>query len=96
MALDIHKLSDRPEELLLSIGDNEYSLLEQAFNIYNNKTGIYIDPYSDTKFTCGIEILISSIEESMGSKQEIEIHKKLINVLSKAKNENYCVIFVGD
>jgi hypothetical protein len=96
MALDIHKLTDRAEDHLFSIGDNEYSALESAFNIYKKKTGIFIDPYSDTKFTCGIDVLISSIEESMKSNENNGVHKQLISILSQAINDKYCIIFVGD
>ena len=56
MALDIHKLENgQAGELLFSIDDLSCSKLEPAFELYKNKTGLFIDPYGDRKLNSGFK-----------------------------------------
>ena len=96
MALDIHKLENgKAGELLFSIDNFAYSKLEPAFEIYKNKTGLYIDPYGDRKLSSGFEALITSINET-ATKENEQLFKEIIQVLNEAESNNYGVIFVGD
>ncbi len=96
MALDIHKIENgQAGELLFSIDDLAYSKLEPAFNLYENKTGLYIDPYGHKKLSSGFEPLIKSINE-VTTKENEKLFNEIINLLCKAESNNYGVIFVGD
>ena len=96
MALDIHKLENgKAGELLFSINNSVYSKLEPAFELYKNKTGLYIDPYGDRKLSSGLEPLITSINE-ITTKENEHLFNEIISVLNEAESNNYGVIFVGD
>ena len=96
MALDIHKMENgKAGELLFSINDSSYSKLEPAFELYKNKTGIFIDPYGNRKLSSGFEPLINSLNE-VTTKENEHLFKEIVNVLSEAEANNYGVIFVGD
>ena len=96
MTLDIYKLENgQAGELLFSLNDLSYSKLEPAFDLYKNKTGLFIDPYGDIKLSSGFEPLIKSINDAT-TKENEQLFKDVINILNKAHLNNYEVIFVGD
>ena len=96
MALDIHKIENgRAGEFLFSIDDLSFSLLKKAFELYENKTGLCIDPYSNRKLSSGFGPLIASLNETTTNENK-EIVEKIIQLLKKAESDNYGVIFVGD
>lgn len=47
MALDFHRLDNH--EYLFQLDDKKYSNLNEIFTEYKHWTGVYIDPYGDTK-----------------------------------------------
>ena len=49
MALDFHRLDNK--EYLFGLDDKKYKNLDEIFTEYKNWTGVYIDPYGDTKLT---------------------------------------------
>lgn len=96
MALDLHKLGNgKAGKLLFSIDYLAYTKLEPAFESYENKTGVFIDPYGDTKLSSGLMPLINSINEAK-SKVNEHLCNEIISVLRHAESNNYGVIFVGD
>lgn len=83
----------RAEEILLSINDSEYADLQPAFDLYQSKTGLHIDQYSDLKISSGVQPLIDSLEaKSTGN----VIFSSLLNVLKQSEAAGYGIIFVGD
>lgn len=52
MAIDFYKISDRKhQEILFNIDDGLYSLLEPVLDAFTALTGIYLDPFADTRLT---------------------------------------------
>jgi len=94
MSIDIHKLKNgRPADLLLSISDSEYAELLPAIEMYKEKTGLFIDQYTDLKLSSGVEPLIESVE---ASKNGSKIYGSLATVLKQSEAGGYGIIFVGD
>ncbi|MBY6220852.1 hypothetical protein [Marinobacter nauticus] len=92
--MDLHKLIDgRPMCHLLSISDSEYTEIFPAIELYREKTGLFIDQYSDLKLSSGVKPLIESLEaKDNGS----SIYGLLIGALRKSEADGYGIIFVGD
>ncbi|MFL1483356.1 hypothetical protein [Marinobacter sp. LN3S78] len=94
MSIDIHKLIDgRPKDRLLSISDSEYAEIFPAIELYREKTGLFIDQYSDLKLNSGVKPLIESLEAKDNGRS---IYGLLISALRKSEADGYGIIFVGD
>jgi len=98
MALDIYKLEGSTAgQLLFSIDDNGYAVLEPAFNIYRSKTGLFVDPYGTLKLSSGFKPLIESIDEAMSQINERRgLFKELRNLLIDAESNGHAIIIEGE
>ena len=96
MALDIYKSNNGSlSELLLSIKDEDYKILSSAFDTYEKRTGLFIDPYSTLKLNSGVAPLITSINDALPESNH-KIVKALLNILKQAERDHFGVTFVGD
>lgn len=94
MSIDVHKLIDgRPKDRLLSISEPEYVEIFPAIELYREKTGLFIDQYSDLKLSSGVKPLIESLEEKDNGRS---IYGLLIGALRKSEADGYGIIFFGD
>lgn len=98
MALDVHVLvNGQLQEHLFSIDDEAYALLSPGLALFKKRTGLFLDPYGDTKFSSGLGPLIQSIEESRqaagASQKSVAM---LVAVLKAAESNGDSIVFVGD
>jgi hypothetical protein len=98
MALDVHVLvNGQPQKHLFSIDDEAYALLSPGLALFKKRTGVFLDPYGDTKFSSGLGSLIQSIEESLptagATQKSVSV---LVAVLKAAESNGDSIVFVGD
>lgn len=100
MALDLHTLENgRHAKLLYQIGHDQYMRMAPAIELFMRRTGIYINQYSDTRFSSGLGPLIKTLKECVPDDKRSLVAQEmnaLIAVLEEAESENTSVIFVGD
>lgn len=99
MALDIHKLENgKAGELLFQINDSMYNLLEPAFQLFKQRTGLFIDPYGDLKFSSGLSGLIGAVSDSSGKIELIEQknYNEFLILLEGLERNKAHVVFLGD
>jgi hypothetical protein len=100
MALDLHVLENgHHTKLLYQIQHDQYMRMEPAIDLLKRRTGIYINQYSDTKFSSGLKPLIQTLKECVPEDKKSLTARKmisLIDVLEEAERNETPVIFVGD
>ena len=98
MALDIHIMQNgQPKEWIYSIDSEKWSLFKEAFEVFNAKTGLTIDQYSDTKFSSGLQNLIDVLKSASPQYgKSAELFSEFIAVLDEVESNGKNVIFVGD
>lgn len=80
MALDFHRLDNN--EFLFGLDDAKYANMEAIFLEYRKNSGIYIDPYRDTKLTVENQKVMIKIIAAYIDKTDLNLNKqKTIDVL---------------
>ncbi len=97
MSLELFELKrSRPGKLLLYINSEQYYDLVDIFELYHLKSGIIIDPYSDTKLNSGLSVFINCVLEIMDLSNNIKpIQQEFLSILQAAESENRNIIFLG-
>ena len=90
MALDVHAYDNgRMGRLLFQIDDKLYGELDPAFELFKQRTSIFIDPYRDTVLSGEMGALISCLEA-------VGYEASFLAVLKSCLAEGRALIFVGD
>ncbi len=94
MSIDIHKLKNgRADELLISLSDAECAELLPALDLFTTKTGLCLDEYGDLTLHTGLRPLLEVVELLLNQER---IYHVLAEILRKAENDGYGIIFLGD
>lgn len=90
MALDVHEYKcGKMGRLLFQIDDKTYSNLQSAIELFQQRTGLFLDPYRDVVVDTALPALISALREAQTS-------PSLLGILAECERMGRSVIFVGD
>ena len=90
MALDVHEYEcGKMGRLLFQIDDKTYSNLQSAIELFQQRTGLFLDPYRDVVMDTALPALISALREAQTS-------PSLLGILAECERMGRSVIFVGD
>ncbi|WP_128755247.1 hypothetical protein [Aquimarina sediminis] len=74
MALDFHRHDSN--EYLFGLDDSKCTHLEVIFNEYKQWSGVYIDPYGDTKLTVDNQKVLIKIIDAYINKTDLNANKQ--------------------
>ena len=74
MALDFHNADTN--EYLFGLNDSQYANLDVIFVTFKNKSGVFIDPYRDTKLSVVNQKAIIQIIEVYINKNDLNANKQ--------------------
>ena len=96
MGLDFYWLDDRKkEELLLTLDEGLLAVSQDAFTRLWEETGIYVDPYSDTRISSThAKIIFETLNLSGDSKHNALC--KFRKILKEASENEKTIFAVGD
>lgn len=90
MALDIHIYENgKMGRLLFQIDDKLYNQLSPCFDLFEGKTGEFIDPYGDLIVDEHLDTLIDCLSV-------LETSTSLVSILEEVQRDRAVIIFVGD
>ena len=90
MALDVHEYKcGKMGRLLFQIDDKTYVNLQPAIELFQQRTGLFLDPYRDVVVDSALPALISALREAQTS-------PPLLGILAECERMGRSVIFVGD
>lgn len=90
MALDVHEYKcGKLGRLLFQIDDKAYGDLQPAFELFQERTGLFIDPYRDVIVDSVLPAIISAMREAQTSLSSL-------GILEECERTGRSVIFVGD
>ena len=90
MALDVHEYKcGNMGQLLFQIDDKAYGGLQPAFELFQKRTGLFVDPYGDVVVDSALPAMISALREA-------ETSSSLLGILEECERTGRSVIFVGD
>lgn len=94
MGLDIYKHNhDSSQELIFTIDDCLYKEIEPALKLFQSITGIFIDPYGNTKFFSGLNPLLEVLDSFPNKSADF---KELNLALKESEKDCNGLSFVGD
>ena len=97
--LTIHKLHNgEAGDLLYSVDDDCLKRNKEGFELHEKSTGVFIDPYGNTKFSSGLSALISALKLPYADKaaERNGGYSELIEKLEEWERNGTNIIFVGD
>ncbi|KCZ49265.1 hypothetical protein [Hyphomonas pacifica] len=90
MTLDVHLYENgRIGQFLFQIDDKIYGDLYPSFRLFQQRTGLLIDPYRDLVVDIALPALILALTEG-------HVSLALRGILEKCERMGQSVIFVGD
>ena len=91
------KYINRKDEVLISLSDNDFNILFPYFEKLNNKVGIFIDEYSDSKLSPEhIKILLNFLKKDIKHLTKYPNIKNLIDLLIRASANKKWIEVIGD
>ena len=78
--------------------DSIYAVMEPSFELFRNRTGLFIDPYGGLKFCSGLGELVPAVTDSAGEVQPKDqiVYNEFWALLKNVELNKVDVIFLGD
>ena len=91
------KYLSREDEDMISLSDNDFNILFPYFEKLNNKVGIFINEYSDSKLSPDhIKILLNFLKKDIKHLTKYPNIKNLIDLLIRASANKIWIEITGD
>jgi len=95
LAIELYWIGDQDKRELMSISNETWRHLSKPIGYLKKKTGIWIDPHSDTRLSPdGATLLLEAIN-SAGTSYAND-HRDLLKLLELSAKEDQWILFVGD
>lgn len=92
--LDLVWLDDRRGSPVVQLSDHDLSELDQELVFLRSKTGVWLDPYSDTRLAPDhAKILVDAIRSAQHKGDNIE---KLVRALDQCVTMDRWMLAIGD
>jgi len=102
MALDFYDVTDCDrEKKLFSLLQKDYLQVSQIFEMFEQRTGVFVDPYGTTRLYSNnigllVELIGRCLSEEVCKNVDFELIKRLQMFLSNAFQKGHTLIIEGD
>jgi hypothetical protein len=94
MSVEVYSSHDKNmKNCLVEISRSDFLLLEESICALKEKTGVYIDPYGDTKLYPDHGKILLSL---MDSKKTNDNVRRLLNIIQESIDKDELLFFIGD
>lgn len=94
MGLEFYRLGEQKPSPRVTLEFRDYEAIRRAFEDLKDRTGVFVDPYADTRIAPEhAKILYDGIENEKADSDAI---RRLLNLLDEAVKSGEWIIAIGD